>query len=67
MARVCIAFLCVAVLLRGYQAATVNLDAIDFMHTDDSGERRDECKELPEGTSCCLAKAAIALLRSRDP
>ena len=49
MARVYIALIYVAVLLRGYQAATVDLDAIDFMHADDKGEK---CKNLPQGIHC---------------
>ena len=55
MARLFIACV-VAVLLRSCQGAIVELDAIDFMHTDDKGPRQEKCKTLPEGM---LAVAAI--------
>lgn len=58
MARVLIA-LVVAVLLRGYQAAVVELDAIDFMHTDDKGPRQEKCKRFPQGTVCITAAAIV--------
>ena len=64
MARVLIV-LVVAVLLRSYQAAIVELDAIDFMHTDDKGPRQEKCKRFPEGILYCLAAATLSL--SRDP
>ena len=62
MARVLIA-LVVAVLLRSYQAAVVELDAIDFMHNDDKGQ--EKCKKFPEGiVHYCIS---YRLWRSRDP
>lgn len=62
MARIYIALVYVAVLLRGYYGATVGLDAIDFMHTDDKGQEQEKCKSLPEGITYC----SCILSRSRD-
>ena len=50
MAREFIALMFVAVLLKGYQAAVLEFDAIDFMH---EGINQEQCKTLPEGMLCC--------------
>lgn len=66
MARVYIALIYVAVLLRACQAAATSLDAIDFMHVDDKGDIGVKCRDLPTGIASCLASPAPVLLWSRD-
>jgi len=59
MARMCFALIYVAVLLKGYYAATIELDAIDFMHIDDKEQEQEKCKSLPEGTLCVTTSRTL--------